>query len=777
MHRIEAIHLDKPISSKGLKCNNCNNDIDTRTTTTMLCEKCRRKYVAQKAAETMQKRYGVSNAMYIPGMTAKIQSRMYEKYGGYCAMTSPGPRAKFEQTMEKRYGVKYYVNSEQFVNKSDCKSKINQNFARLLENENIPFTEERVLDDKRFDFSFKDIKTFIEIDPTYTHNSAGNHWDKSGLDSDSQLIKTLVAERHNYRCIHVFDWDDKQAIIQLVSPKIAIYARNCEIKSPNFEELVKFLKHNSFYSTIQLQDTTHNKSNYISLGLYYQNALVQVIVLNKSSKYGYMYEIVDLCTAKQNRVIGGASRLFKHIKEEIQCDSIVAECDRAKFTGRVFKELGMELVGQINPQVVWSKRQLKIENKETMSDEDAVSMLNDGWLPVYDCGKLIFASGNHNNDSNNQLNNSSYSSDELNYAQLLQSIDKNKEKLCEFCGEPFVPRSNFQRYCKRPHYMACPVCNKPYLVTNNENLKRPPVACSYACRAAKTRKTSLEKYGTVAPGNNPEARAKARQTMQEKYGVDYTLQSEELKAKVTDTIVEKYGVDNVQKLDYVAKETQEAKHNNWIEKVHRLLPMKLEVREQSTKFNLKDSDLSIFVLTEKASTTFLRKYGINKYNNKFGKIHLSLGLVNDGILYQVIRFEKKPNSNEIILANFGTRADYFISNNYTRLLNFAVQVKGIEEFDAYIPRNVATEELLKSMSLELIETGEYEVYWKIKGNKLFNIPDKFVELNKNDNIEQMLKTHEYVTTDYIDKYNYHCTNQQITMDSETQFIIQSEHLE
>lgn len=329
------------------------------------------------------------------------------------------------------------------------------------------------------------------------------------------------------------------------------------------------------------------------------------------------------------------------------------------------------------------------------------------------------------------------------------------EKSCEFCGQLFVPKSNVQKYCKGPHYMICPICNKSYLVTNNENLKRPPVACSYACRAAETRTTSLERYGIAAPGNNPKARAKAKQTMQEKYKVDYTLQSNELRIKASLTIKDRYGVDNIQKLVDITQQTQRTKYNKWIEKVHTLLPMKLDVKDkaESVTFNLDDSQLSIFILTEQASIAFLQKYGINKYSNKFRRIHLSLGLVNDGILYQVVRFEKVPNSDKIVLANFGTRANYIVSNYYTKLINFAVQIKGIEEFDAYIPRNIARKEIIESMSLKLIELGQYEVYWKIKNDQL-NMPDKYAKLNRNDNIEEMLETHDYVTTDYIDKYSY-----------------------
>lgn len=130
-----------------------------------------------------------------------------------------------------------------------------------------------------------------------------------------------------------------------------------------------------------------------------------------------------------------------------------------------------------------------------------------------------------------------------------------KEKICKFCGKSFIPKSNRAIYCDGPHERICPVCNKVYIEDNNENLKRPPVACSYACRKVLRTKTSIAKYGISAPGNNPEAREKARNTMQAKYGCDYTLQNEELKKQATETCLAKYGVDNVQKCQEIRQKT------------------------------------------------------------------------------------------------------------------------------------------------------------------------------------------------------------------------------
>ena len=318
-----------------------------------------------------------------------------------------------------------------------------------------------------------------------------------------------------------------------------------------------------------------------------------------------------------------------------------------------------------------------------------------------------------------------------------------KERICEFCGEPFVPNSNFQRYCKRPHYMNCPICGKQYLVTNNENLRRPPVACSYECRAKKTRQTSLQKYGVAAPGNNPEARVKAKASMQKKYGVDYAMQSEELKEKAKDVLIQRYGVDNIQKLQSANKQTCETRETKWCETVHQLLPLKMQEKEPCPHFNIEDDSLIVFQLTEQASVEFLSKYGF-QIAPVFGKFHMSLGTVKDGILYQVLRFERR--SGNIVLTNFGTREGYHNTTEYAKLLNVAINKYDIESFVSYIPRSTATSNIVDSLQLKKASQGNYEVYWVT--------PKGLVKLNRRHNIQEMLEKYDYVTTDYIDCYTF-----------------------
>ena len=79
-------------------------------------------------------------------------------------------------------------------------------------------------------------------------------------------------------------------------------------------------------------------------------------------------------------------------------------CDFAKFNGEVYTQIGMKLHHISAPAKVWSKGNKYITDnylrnrgfdqifktnygKGTSNEQ---LMLEDGWLPVYDCGQLVF---------------------------------------------------------------------------------------------------------------------------------------------------------------------------------------------------------------------------------------------------------------------------------------------------------------------------------------------------------------------------------------------------
>lgn len=208
----------------------------------------------------------------------------------------------------------------------------------------------------------------------------------------------------------------------------------------------------------------------------------------------YAVEILRFATLPGYRVIGGASKLFKYFVKTFEIDSIISYCDLSKFNGDVYEKIGMTYLRSTQPQEIWSKGTKKITanflrqrgydqlfgtnyGKGTSNEQ---LMLENGWLPVYDCGQSVYVYG-----------------DTVKISSNTKTIDMKpkgrKPRICRFCGKEFVPNSNRQYYCKGPHYRNCPVCGKEYLEDNFDNLKKPPVACSYECRAKLIHQTKSNK--------------------------------------------------------------------------------------------------------------------------------------------------------------------------------------------------------------------------------------------------------------------------------------------
>lgn len=209
---------------------------------------------------------------------------------------------------------------------------------------------------------------------------------------------------------------------------------------------------------------------------------------------------------------------------------------------------------------------------------DSKSFYETGWLPIFDCGLVEITCDPLRKFKSFDAKAIKFD-DWMSYNEYKQIKRKESQiKYCEFCFQPFVPNSPHQRYCKRIHTRKCPVCREEYIEDNVENLKRPPVACSYECRKILRRKTSLERYGVTAPGNSPQARQKAQETMRMRYGVNYAMMNEELRAKQKQTCMNRYGVDNVAKVpEILERRTQSLLNTNRAKKVEEMKEIDREV--------------------------------------------------------------------------------------------------------------------------------------------------------------------------------------------------------
>lgn len=344
-------------------------------------------FARNKSKNTMQSKFGVDYTLQSPELKAQMYDTMIKKYGH----TNPAQipeflAARLETNMEK-YGT-------YFGPMLSRTSKINEQFSELLTANSIDHECEFRVEAKIFDF--KAGNTLIEIDPTFTHTCVQPaHY--APTPKMYHKDKSELATTHGYRCIHIFDWDDKSKIVDMLLPKQRIYARNCTVFK------LKVDVANDFLQKYHLQGTC--RGQLLCLGLVYQGELYQVMTFGKS-RYDktHAVELLRLCTKPGYTVVGGASKLFKFATQDYELHDIISYCDLSKFSGEVYEKLGMKLIRVTPPQEVWSRGTDKVTanllrargydqlfntqyGKGTSNEE---LMLRNGWLPVYDCGQAVY---------------------------------------------------------------------------------------------------------------------------------------------------------------------------------------------------------------------------------------------------------------------------------------------------------------------------------------------------------------------------------------------------
>ena len=351
--------------------------------------------ILEKAKKTWLDNLGVDNLSKSPQEVDKITQAFISEYGFKRAIQLPEFRHKMIDTMIARYGVEYYTKSKQIDDITI--SNINKKFSERLYELGIQHEIEFYLSNNIYDIRLLDERTLIEIDPTYTHNAIGNHWDSEGVAQGYHLSETKLANQSGYRCIHIFDWDDQEKILNMLIPKKAIHARKCDIF------ILKQKVANDFLDEYDLQGKC--RGQVLCLGLVYEGQLYQVMTFGRA-RYDKKFEVelLRLCTKPGYTVVGGASRLFKFAVNTYEIESVISYCDLSKFNGDIHEQMGMHLLRTSPPQEVWSRGVEKITanllrqrgydqlfgTSYGKGTSNELLMLQNGWLPVYDCGQAVF---------------------------------------------------------------------------------------------------------------------------------------------------------------------------------------------------------------------------------------------------------------------------------------------------------------------------------------------------------------------------------------------------
>ena len=394
-----------------------------------------------KRKATCLERYGVDHVMHVPSIIDNHRKLTFEKYGYnhwvqkdvhnkdiYCNDNSliEFVKEKYVQNDNKKIKKSYFdeffnINVMYRFNQLDLlkyikisESKLENKFKSLFDDNNIEYNwrNRSIIDgingDKHkyeLDFYIPDYNIGIEINDLSSHNILSRSLKNNIHGKNYHLYKTLNCKEKGIRLIHLWEWEIhnntdkiyKWLLNELSDTKIRIFARKCIIK------LVDVNTERQFLNDYHLQGYTKST---IALGLYYNDDLIQIMTFNKprfSNKYEY--ELIRLCSKYNYVVVGGAKRLFNNFIHKYNPSSIISYCDAAKFSGIVYENIGMKFIKHTAPMIWYCNYDWNVINESILmkygidnllgtkygkNTDNRELILKEGYLPVYNCGNLIY---------------------------------------------------------------------------------------------------------------------------------------------------------------------------------------------------------------------------------------------------------------------------------------------------------------------------------------------------------------------------------------------------
>ena len=164
---------------------------------------------------------------------------------------------------------------------------------------------------------------------------------KQSLDSiNSHKLIEIKYMRYNYSVITLYDSNNIDINLSIIRNALQlnttkIYARKCEVRVIDYAEAKDFL---------ELYHIQGSRNTNISIGLFYDNELVQVMTLGKPlfTRLSNCIEIYRLASKTNLTVVGGASKLLKYFERNLSTgyDNIITYADGAISKGEVYNKLG-----------------------------------------------------------------------------------------------------------------------------------------------------------------------------------------------------------------------------------------------------------------------------------------------------------------------------------------------------------------------------------------------------------------------------------------------------
>lgn len=286
-------------------------------------------------------------------------------------------------------------------------SSLEEQLRHTLDKWNVQYTRntKKIIFPKEIDFYFEDKNLGIEVNGNWAHSttSSGKY---VPISKDYHRQKTRMCKDRNIHLIHLFEyemsnaysWHRLQRFLHdvICEPARFAYGRKLKVKLVDNSLEREFLEYNHLQGYV---------GSRVCLGLFDDGELVMIMSFGKP-RYNtkYEWELLRLCTKHDVAVVGGAEKVFKHFVDNYSPNSVVSYCDLSKFRGRVYSKLGMNLVGESDPNYKWVKFNEVYSRYQTQKHKlptllgnifdpslsEADNMVKAGFVKIYDCGNAVY---------------------------------------------------------------------------------------------------------------------------------------------------------------------------------------------------------------------------------------------------------------------------------------------------------------------------------------------------------------------------------------------------
>lgn len=172
-----------------------------------------------KSIETCNKLYGANSSASCPQVIAKSKATRIKNAGSLKASYQTG-RERQQNTLLCKYGVDTYLLHPECRNKIKHvkNSKVNNRVLdKILSLGFADVEQEFALGRKFYDFRLGEY--LLEVNPVFTHNTTYSVHSSVGLDKYYHQNKSIVAQSYGFRCIHLWDWDVVEEVLNNIIQK------------------------------------------------------------------------------------------------------------------------------------------------------------------------------------------------------------------------------------------------------------------------------------------------------------------------------------------------------------------------------------------------------------------------------------------------------------------------------------------------------------------------------------------------------------------------------